>query len=311
MNTPKISIIVPVYNVEKYLRRCLDSIVDQTFTDFELLLVDDGSTDQSGKICDEYNEKDARIKVFHKENGGVSTARNLGLDNAIGEYVSFVDSDDWVEPNYCQTLVDNIGDADIMFFDEIWHYEDGCSPIVSSGSFCSHERNEIEKKILQMISNEHNHNYFGYTWNKIFKREIIDSNDIRFVDGLSVSEDEIFTLDYCLNANSMKTLSPSPIYNYMWASMGLTHKRKGCDMMLLLAKCTKQRVSYMQNTELRRFFHKRIVMHCIKAAGESSSASQFLRSCKYIAKYKTRDVSLRAIAKPFIKMIIVKMIRDK
>lgn len=95
---PKISVIVPVYNAEKYLHRCIDSILAQTFIDFELLLINDGSKDNSGKICDEYAAKDNRIRVFHKENGGVSSARNLGLDNAKGEWVTFVDSDDWIEP---------------------------------------------------------------------------------------------------------------------------------------------------------------------------------------------------------------------
>lgn len=87
---PKISVIVPVYNAEKYLHRCIDSILAQTFADFELLLIDDGSTDKSGEICDEYADKDARIRVFHKANGGVSSARNVGLDNALGEYICFV-----------------------------------------------------------------------------------------------------------------------------------------------------------------------------------------------------------------------------
>ena len=93
---PKISVIVPVYNEEKYLRRCIDSILAQTFTDFELLLIDDGSKDKSGEICDEYAEKDLRVRAFHKLNGGVSSARNIGLDKARGEWICFVDSDDYV-----------------------------------------------------------------------------------------------------------------------------------------------------------------------------------------------------------------------
>lgn len=95
---PKISVIVPVYKAEAYLHRCVDSIIAQTFTDWELLLVDDGSPDRSGDICDEYASKDARIRVFHKENGGVSSARQKGLDEAIGEYTIHADPDDWVEP---------------------------------------------------------------------------------------------------------------------------------------------------------------------------------------------------------------------
>ncbi len=97
-----ISVIVPVYNVESYLRKCLDSILAQTYQDLEILVIDDGSTDGSGKICDEYAEKDARIKVFHTKNRGLSAARNLGLNEAHGEWISFVDSDDWVEPDFCK-----------------------------------------------------------------------------------------------------------------------------------------------------------------------------------------------------------------
>lgn len=101
---PAISIICPVYNAEKYIRKCLDSVLVQTFTDFELLLVDDGSPDGSSVICDEYAEKDSRVRVFHKENGGVASARQMGLDNAIGEYTIHVDPDDWVEPNMLEEL---------------------------------------------------------------------------------------------------------------------------------------------------------------------------------------------------------------
>lgn len=95
-----VSIIVPVYNAEKYLSRCVDSILSQTMKDFELLLIDDGSQDESGRICDEYSEKDARVRVFHKPNGGVSSARNLGIDHAKGKYIIFIDSDDyWLLPS--------------------------------------------------------------------------------------------------------------------------------------------------------------------------------------------------------------------
>ena len=98
--SPKISVIVPVYNVQKYLSRCIDSILAQTFTDFELLLINDGSKDNSGKMCDEYAKKDTRIHVFHKENGGVSSARNLGLENVQGEWITFIDSDDYLNINF-------------------------------------------------------------------------------------------------------------------------------------------------------------------------------------------------------------------
>ncbi|OUQ56652.1 hypothetical protein B5E58_10530, partial [Tyzzerella sp. An114] len=97
MENKKISVIVPIYNVEKYLNRCVDSIINQTYKNLEIILVDDGSPDNCGKICDEYAKKDNRIKVVHKENGGVSSARNVGLNIATGDYIGFVDGDDWID----------------------------------------------------------------------------------------------------------------------------------------------------------------------------------------------------------------------
>lgn len=102
---PKVSVIVPVYKVEKYLPECIESILAQTFTDFELILVDDGSPDNSGKICDDYASRDPRIRVFHKENGGVSSARNLGIKNAQSDYIAFLDSDDWWKPEFLEKML--------------------------------------------------------------------------------------------------------------------------------------------------------------------------------------------------------------
>jgi len=106
--SPKISVIVPVYNVEKYLSRCVESIIHQTYEDLEIILVDDGSTDRSGELCDEYEKRDGRIRVIHKENGGISSARNIGLQYATGEYIGFVDSDDYIDPEMYMTLFDRI-----------------------------------------------------------------------------------------------------------------------------------------------------------------------------------------------------------
>ena len=115
----KVSIIVPVYNVDKFLHKCVDSILAQTLTDFELLLVDDGSKDNSGLICDKYAAKDSRVRVFHKENGGVSSARNLGLENAQGDWIIFIDSDDWIEPNMLKDIYEKaiLEHADLVYCD--------------------------------------------------------------------------------------------------------------------------------------------------------------------------------------------------
>lgn len=128
MDQPKISIIVPVYKVEPYLRKCLDSIIAQTYTNLEIILVNDGSPDNCGAICDEYAAKDTRIIVIHKENGGVSSARNMGLDVATGEYIGYVDSDDWIEPDMYEYLLGlaKTHDADVAQCG-FWLEEDGQS----------------------------------------------------------------------------------------------------------------------------------------------------------------------------------------
>lgn len=140
MNNPKISVIVPVYNVEKYLRRCIDSILAQTFTDFELLLIDDGSKDNSGDICDGYAMKDERVRVFHKKNGGVSSARNLGLDNAKGEWVSFVDADDYLDNCYYNNFLSFHDISDIVFTGFIIIKGNKKKKIVSE-KYCQYSKN--------------------------------------------------------------------------------------------------------------------------------------------------------------------------
>lgn len=126
MEIPKISVIVAVYKAEAYLHRCVDSLLAQTFRDFEILLIDDGSPDNSGKICDDYAKQDARIRVFHKENGGVGSARQCGIDHARGEYITHVDPDDWVEPTLLEDLYKKVKevDADMIWGDFYLEYKD-------------------------------------------------------------------------------------------------------------------------------------------------------------------------------------------
>ena len=201
-HTPKISVIVPVYNVEQYLPRCIDSILTQTFTDFEVLLIDDGSTDSSGKICDEYAEKDERIRVFHKENGGVSSARNLGLDNAIGEWICFSDSDDTMRNNYLQVMlsIEEKTNVDMIV--------------------CSILRKKYSDRILtlqdfvyektqfgNLLCNLRKVGLLGVPWNKLFKAEIIKNNNLQFDINLDSYEDEIFNLQYLQYAKTVVTSS--------------------------------------------------------------------------------------------------------
>ncbi len=131
---PKISVIIPVYNVENYLRECVDSVLNQTFSDYEIILVDDGSTDISGKICDKYAVKDDRVNVIHKKNGGLSNARNVGLKKAVGEYIYFLDSDDYIKTDALEKLYNTAisEKADVVFFDGDVFFTD-CKPFEVMG----------------------------------------------------------------------------------------------------------------------------------------------------------------------------------
>ena len=197
--SPKISIIVPVYKVEKYLPRCINSILAQTFTDFELLLIDDGSPDKSGEICDEYAQKDSRIRVFHKENGGVSSARNVGLDNAKGEWVCFVDSDDYIENIWFSFLgKKTIKSIDLICFGATYH---NSTKVVYSISPKSHLY--TQEKITDFITKYSNTCIINAPWTKFFKRTIIQNYNLRFEEDLSIGEDLLFNLKFIAITNSI------------------------------------------------------------------------------------------------------------
>ena len=203
----EISIIVPVYQVEKYIRQCIDSILVQTFTDFELILVDDGSKDNSGKICDEYAEKDKRIRVIHKENGGLSDARNKGLDNAAGKYFMFVDGDDYIAPNMAECLYKKISEAkaDIAACNYRYIFEDG------KKDFSTENKAEVinANEIFYNRKNERNYGFWTVAWNKLYKREKFKSLRFRFG---KYHEDEFWANDIYQMDIKAVTVSESLYY---------------------------------------------------------------------------------------------------
>lgn len=188
MSKPTISVIVPVYNTESQLRRSIDSILAQTFKDFELILVDDGSTDRSGKICDEYAVIDSRIKVFHKVNGGVCSARNLGIEKSNGNWISFIDSDDYIEDSFFMTFLDYKEDLEngVLLVQGI-SFDNGLgtSEILHKG---------ISRKCttIEYIAN----GAIGYSVNKLYQSSILQKNSIRWDERFRCLEDELFVLDY-------------------------------------------------------------------------------------------------------------------
>lgn len=229
-----ISIIVPIYNVEPYLSRCVDSVLAQTYQDFELILVDDGSPDGCGAICDRYASRDARIKVIHKVNGGLSDARNAGLEIAQGEYVAFIDSDDWVMPDYLEKLLNGLAEtgADICECEIIRTEE----PVIAAEEplgeiLCCDTQRAMQLLVQDTVLRQH-------VWNKLYRREII--GDIVFPKG-KTNEDEFWTYQVFGKARKVAKIR-NALYFYFQrpgSIMGETYSLKRLDA--LEAKAERQK----------------------------------------------------------------------
>lgn len=214
---PKVSVIVPVYNTERYLNKCIDSILSQSFTDFELLLINDGSKDNSGAICDQYAANDLRVKVFHKENGGVSSARNLGLDNARGEWVTFVDSDDWIYSNTLSSLIDESQFVD-MAIGAMSFENGGCIMCL-----CEENRTLVGRDLELIIQNNMNDWSFNSPCAKVFRRQIIQDIALRFDEALCFGEDSLFVKEYLLNVKKINVIH-NLCYHYCDSGEGVYNK---------------------------------------------------------------------------------------
>ena len=212
---PKVSIIVPVYNVQDYLKRCLNSILEQSEKDFELILVDDGSQDDSGVICDEYEKKDYRIKVIHNKNQGPSMARNAGLDICNGEYVTFIDSDDYIEKDYLRIMINKMNEknADIVIC--------GYKMLMSKKNEIHTVKQDIEIYQKEFIEGLLIQKGYGMNACKIYKRSII--GNCRFNKELTVGEDSFFILQISRNLKKCVRIT-DVLYNYNVNAQSLVRK---------------------------------------------------------------------------------------
>lgn len=204
---PELSIIVPVYKVEKYLPRCIDSILAQTFRDFELILIDDGSPDNCGAICDDYAARDSRIKVIHQENAGVSAARNAGLDIASGTYLGFVDSDDWIEPEMYETMIATAKEknVDVVVCGINYCEEDGAfirSDLKTEGSYDTEQMLSALYGMPNPLG--------GGCWNKLILAAPI--GQCRFRNGVAMAEDWLYLFECFFSCSTLYKISPS-MYN--------------------------------------------------------------------------------------------------
>lgn len=216
---PKVSIIIPVYNAEIQLRRCISSVLLQQYEDFELILVDDGSTDASGAICDEYAQKDSRVRVIHKANGGVSAARNDAIASAQGEYLQFLDSDDWITPDATRLLVATAKntDCDLVVAD---FYRVQGERVSRKGDIAKEGVLTREEYAAYMMQNPALF-YYGVLWNKLYKRRIVVEHGLKMNEEIRYCEDFLFNLEYMCYAYTYCALQV-PIYYYVKTKNSLT-----------------------------------------------------------------------------------------
>jgi len=208
MKLPEVSIIVPIYNSEKYISKCIDSIIAQTYTNIECILIDDGSTDSSLFICERYHQSDDRIVVMHQENAGVSATRNRGIEVARGKYVCFIDSDDYIQKNMCEILVAAIkhSDADVVCC--------GYTENNKAHILCNEDFIFSNSCVIEIIHYLEMRQAFGLVWNKLYKKTFLDTYTIRFLGSIKFGEDMLFNLQYFWHIKAAY-ISSNYLYHYL------------------------------------------------------------------------------------------------
>lgn len=206
MEQKLISIIIPVYNAEKTLRSCLDSVKKQNYSKYEVIIIDDGSNDKSAEICKDYCNKDSRFRLYKQKNGGPSKARNKGLDEAEGDYIAFLDSDDYLQEEYLNTINTAASEnPDLIFI--------AFNRVNSEGKLIkSYQLPDYKREFKDMVISLSKEDMFGYTWIKVIKRDII--KNVRFNNEMKIFEDEVFICDICQDTRKIYLLN-KPIYNYV------------------------------------------------------------------------------------------------
>ncbi|MCF0216747.1 MAG: glycosyltransferase family 2 protein [Fibrobacteraceae bacterium] len=290
MLPPRISIVTPVYNSAKYLRECLDSLVCQTFTDFEVIAVDDGSVDESPKMLDEYAAKDSRFHVIHKVNGGVSAARNDGLESASGDYVLFVDSDDWLEKNALEIMMKSVArdDADVVITDHFTWREKGVETTnhFFARDFAAKSLEDI-RKIQQTVLYRGYSPYpsktcgymFSALWTKLIRRSLLTKNVIKFSGGLKLFEDGLVALQVFQLAKTIAYRSV-PTYHYRILNNSLCHINENrlirdCEKILgeVWNFIEKNQAQHLRDAYLSRalFFTKKMALRSFFSKGAVGS----------------------------------------
>lgn len=211
----------------------------------------------------------------------------------MGEYISFVDSDDWIEPDYVEKLKSQVGDAEIMFFDGIWSYEDGSSVIYAACPSYSKTSETSEKAVLHLLENDTSNNLFGFTWNKVFRLDVIKNHGIRFIPDLCLWEDDLFTLSYCQKISRLRILSDAHIYHYRVTRKGLTGTNAKSAQYLLFSKELHSLLKGCSNQRLASVERGRVVAAVYYSMMQSKSPRQYMKGLKWLyALYQSNDFEL-------------------
>ena len=293
---PTVSIIVPVYNAEATISRCIESIINQEYRDFELLLIDDGSTDSSGTICDRYAAEDSRIRLIHKENTGVSETLNMALDLACGTYLQFLDSDDWITPN-----------ATRLFVEEAERYH--CDMVISDfyrvvGKRVAHKGDIDDDCVLtqeefsaHMLQNPADF-YYGVLWNKLYRRDIVEKYHLRMNPEISWCEDFMFNLEYIRHAEVFYALQV-PVYYYVktkgsLASQGMSIS-KTIKMKLMVFEYYNNFYKHVLDEEDYEKNRLQVYRFLVDAAGDGAVPPSFFSGSKKLGEERN-SVSQEVVA---------------
>ena len=287
MNTVEISVIVPIYKIETYLPKCIDSLLDQSFEEFELILVNDGSPDNCSKICDEYQAKDSRIKVVHKKNGGLLSARKAGLRNAKGRYTAFVDGDDWVDKFYLDTLfkLAEANGADLVVTGHFREF-DGKIETIKPKESGIYGENELKSSVIpKAIYNGKfcEHGISTYVWNKLFKTELLYSILLEVPNDIVMGEDAAITYSY-LSISKNMVVSRIPLYYYRQRHDSIVKSienpktefyRLGLLMNFLKGKLTPVLNAQNLNEQIRFYLYSQILVRSGGLILDSSGGLSF------------------------------------
>lgn len=228
----KFSIIIPVYNVNNYLSECVNSVLNQTYKEFEVLLIDDGSTDGSSKLCDKYNRENSQVHVFHQKNQGVASARNLGIEQASGDYILFLDSDDWIDSKTLEYLENRLEKKqyDVIIFSYAKEYGDNSyiKYVIEDNQFSEDELSKVVyRRLFGLTNSELKHpeslEYMSTCWGKAYRKECLHNCKFQNIEQIGSFEDGLFNMDV-LNENTTVEYINKPLYHYRYTKNSLSSK---------------------------------------------------------------------------------------